>query len=192
MTTKRKTVTIMIGALILFIWNALSWMVLPFHSNTLKSIPENAFDTAMLQENLIEDGVYHYPGIPNDNSDESFKEMEHKLKAGPRITLMVYKKGETEFFNPKTLILNLVFNLLTVVVLLSIVSQFKNKAINNVIWKTRLIGLLIGLDSDLPQMNWYMFPVKYTFVNIMDHLVSFLLLGLLFGLFTFKNFAENE
>lgn len=183
---KRNILSIIFGTFILFSWNAISWMVLPFHSNTLNNIPESAFDSKMLQENLPEDGVYHYP------SDQGLKEFEHKLKEGPRITLMVYNKGDTEFFNPKTFVLNLVFNLLTAMVLLSIVRQFKNKSLNNIVWKTILIGLLIGLVSDLPQMNWYMFPINYTFVNIMDHLVSFLLLGFLFGLYTFKNYTEDE
>ncbi|GEM_PF-4753532 len=38
---KKKITTLTIGTLILFVWNAVSWMVLPFHSNSLKNIPES-------------------------------------------------------------------------------------------------------------------------------------------------------
>lgn len=189
---KRITISILIGTLILFIWNAISWMVLPFHSNTLINIPETAFDKKLLQESLPDDGVYHYPGIPEDSSVEGMTELENKLKEGPRITLMVYKKGETGFFNPKSFALNLLFNLLTVSILLTIVRQFQDKSIKNVLKNSILIGIMIGLVSDLPQMNWYMFPAKYTLTYVFDHITSFLFLGLLFGLYTFKTQDQNE
>ncbi|MBX2875777.1 MAG: hypothetical protein KTR30_26900, partial [Saprospiraceae bacterium] len=52
---------------------------------------------------------------------------------------------------------------------------------STVVMNSVLVGLLVSLVSDLPQMNWYMFSMDYTFANILDHLVSFTLLGILFG-----------
>lgn len=89
---KQKLISIVIGALILLIWNALSWMVLPFHSNTLNNIPETSFDSKLLQNSLPKNGVYHYPGLPENDSSESMQAMEAKFKEGPRITLMVFKR----------------------------------------------------------------------------------------------------
>lgn len=54
---KQKIVSLVAGTLILFVWNALSWMVLPFHSNTLNSIPDIAINTELLKEHLTKDGV---------------------------------------------------------------------------------------------------------------------------------------
>jgi hypothetical protein len=182
----RKVITIIAGAFILFGWNAISWMALPFHGNTLQSIPESAFDSELLEDNLPKDGVYHYPGLPKENTPSEFKALEKKLKEGPRITLMVFKKGSTEFFDPKSFALNFVFNLLTVLILLTVVQQLTNKSLRKILLTLLSIGLIVALTSDLPQMNWYMFPLEYTLVNVFDHLISFLLLGLLFGFYTFK------
>jgi MFS-type transporter involved in bile tolerance (Atg22 family) len=192
MPMKRKIITIAIGALILFIWNALSWMVLPFHSNTLNNIPETSIDSQLLQENLPKDGVYHYPGLPESQSTESMQAIEAKLKEGPRITLMVFKKGGTELFEAKTFAVSLLLNFLTVLVLLTIVNRMEDKSKKSVLFTTILIGLTIGLVSEFPQMNWYMFPLDYTIVNVTDHIISFFLVGLLFSFYTFKIDTKNE
>ena len=91
---KRKIVSLIAGTLILFVWSALSWMVLPFHSNTLNSIPDNAINAELLKEHLTKDGVYHYPGFPEEKTPQALKEMEKRIETGPRITLMVYWCGK--------------------------------------------------------------------------------------------------
>ena len=181
---KKRTLSIILGTLILFIWNAISWMVLPFHSNTLKNIPESALDARLLQEQLVEDGVYHYPGLPE--SPDQMSSIVDKLKEGPRITLMVYKQGSTELFDPKSFGLNLLFNILSVVILLSVVNKLNDKSLGKIIATTLSIGLIIAFMSDFPQMNWYMFPLEYTLTNVFDYLVSFGLIGLLFGFYTYR------
>ena len=186
MGTTKKIVTIIVGTIILFAWGILSWVILPFHANALNNIPEGAIDTKQLQDLLPHDGVYHYPGLPDNNKPEKWKELERKLSNGPRITLMVYKKGSTEYFDTKSFLLNLLYNFLTVVLLLVITSKVTRKSISNILLISLLIGLLIGFAVDMPEMNWYLFPMGYTLVTIFDHIFSMLLLGLFFGLYTFK------
>lgn len=183
---KHRIVTILLGTLLFFVWNAVSWTILPFHSNSLNNISDSAIDAAKLQKALPSDGVYHYPGLPDGNEVKDFSDLEKKLNTGPRITLMVFKKGATKLFDPKTLGLNLLFNFLTVVITFFIVYNIKNKSLKSIVITTSLIGLTIGLVSDLPQMNWYLFPVEYTLINVFDHIISFVLIGILFGLYTFK------
>lgn len=183
---RRRIITILLGTLIIFVWNAVSWTVLPFHSNSLNNIPKSAIDADKLQKVLPSDGVYHYPGLPDGNEVKDLADLEKKLNTGPRITLMVFKKGATNLFDPKTLGLNLLFNFLTVVITFFIVYNNKNKTLKNIVVTTSLIGLTIGLVSDLPQMNWYLFPLEYTLVNVFDHIIALVLIGFLFGLYTFK------
>jgi len=182
---KRKILTIILGTLIIFIWNAISWTLLPFHSDSLKNIPNSAFSAINFQENLPADGVYHYPGLPDGKEIKDFEEIENRLKKGPRITLMVVKKGATELIDPKTFGLNLIFNILAVLATYLIVSLIGNKNFKRVFLATVLVGITVALVSDLPQMNWYMFPLDYTLINVFDHIVAFSLLGLLFARYTF-------
>lgn len=183
---KRKIITLVLGTLILFIWNAVSWMALPFHSNALHTIPDSAIESETLKSVLQTDGIYHYPGFPEGESTESLEAIEQKLNEGPRITFMAYKAGSTELFDPKNFILNLLFNFLTVLLLLFLIEKQTDKTVKQVLISTLAIGLLIGFASDFPQMNWFMFPLEYTLPNVLDYLIAFTLIGLLFGMYTFK------
>ncbi len=183
---KKKIITLIIGTLAIFIWNAVSWTVLPLHSNSLNNIPDSVIDQQTFKSQLPESGIYHYPGLPEDYSEESIERIEKKLAEGPRITFMAYTNGSTKLFEMKAYAFNLAFNFISVLLLLFIVSKQHLKSLPNVLVTTISIGLLISFMSDLPQMNWFMFPLNYTLPNILDHLVSFTLLGLIFGSYTFK------
>jgi len=183
---KRKLISVFLGGLMLFMWNAISWMALPFHGDSLQNIPDSAINSKVLQEQLPADGVYHFPGMPGGVNNKSLSEIEEQLASGPRITLMVYKSGSSELFNPNTFLINLIFNLISVAILIMLLNRLAEKSFKNILTSLLMIGLLIGLMSDLPQMNWYMFPLSYTLVNVFDHIIALGLLSLLFSYYTFK------
>lgn len=186
---KRTVLTIVSGTLILFIWNAFSWMVLPFHEQSMHTIPDEALDTGKLQNQMAADGLYHYPGLPEDGSEGGLEEVKAKLATGPRITMMVYIAGGTPFMDPANFLWNLIFNLLTVLLLWALVNRLANKTLKNILWTTISVGLLVALMSDLPLLNWFMFPLDYILANILDYVVTMTLLGLLFSAYTFKTEA---
>ena len=184
---KQAIYSILSGTILLFIWNAVSWMVLPFHSNTLHTIPESVIQPAeALREAMPESGVYHYPGLPEGNSATAMEEIEAKLAEGPRITLMVYKNEPTELFELSSFIFSAVANLLTALIVFLIISRLGVASLRSAIVTCLLIGSVAAIVSDISQMNWYMFPLDYTLINVVDKLVAFGLLGLVFGWYVRK------
>jgi hypothetical protein len=183
---KRKIVSLIAGTLILFIWNAISWMVFPFHSNTLNSIPDNAINAELLRENLTKDGVYHYPGFPKEDTPQAISEMEKRIETGPRITLMVFKRGKTELFSMRSFLGSIAINIVTVLLLYSLIQISRVKTAKSILIMTFFVALIIGFASDFTQMNWYLFPLDYTLLNVLDHLIPFLLVGILFSKYSFK------
>ncbi|MCR9251193.1 MAG: hypothetical protein NXI20_12260 [bacterium] len=178
---KRTIISIVIGTVILFVWNAVSWMGLPFHSNTLNTLPESAINKSDMKQSMPESGVYHYPGLPDANN--SISDIEKKLAEGPRITLMVYKNSPTKLADPVSFLGSLIINLITVIFTFLVVSRFTP---GNVLIGTVMVGVVTILVSDFSQMNWFMFPLDYTIINAIDKLVAFVLLGVLFAKYTFK------
>ena len=161
-------------------------MVIPLHSNTLHSIPEGIIQPEEMKREMPESGVYHYPGMPESNDPALIEEVEHKLQAGPRITLLVYKNSPTTLFNGIDFAWGLVINLLTTILAFVIVSRLNAKSFRSVMLVSLSIGLVTALLSDISMMNWFMFPVDYTFASALDKIVSFALLGLLFSGYSFK------
>lgn len=183
----RIILSAILGTLLLFVWNAFSWTLLPFHTGAVNNLPAIVFDTANIQRIMPYDGVYQYPGQPEENTLENWAQLEEQVLRGPRITLMVYKAGSSKLFDPKTLITDAVIDFLAVMLLLVVLEKLQDKSMSS-IWSTCvIIGAIIGLVSDFAQMNWYLFPLDYTVAKAFDHLIAFTLLGLFFGAFTFKD-----
>lgn len=183
---KKLIITLLAGTFIFFVWNIISWMVLPFHSTSLNTIPESVIEAQQLKHELPEDGIYHYPGLPNNTSPEEIARIEHQLEKGPRITFMAFKSGSTELFEFKTFGINLMLNLLTVCLIFFVVKNQQEKSVKSIVLTTVALGLMIACASDFPQMNWFMFPLEFVLPNVFDHLMSCTLLGLLLGLYTFN------
>ena len=182
----RTLISIVLGTIILFVWNAVSWMGLPFHTNTLKNIPEEVVQPTVMKEAMPKSGVYHFPGLPANNSAEALKAVEDKLAEGPRITLMVYKNRPTKLFDPSTYLGSLFINFLSTIFAFLLLSRISTKNFSSIFSTAILLGVVTALVSDISQMNWFLFPLDYTIVNAMDKIISFALLGVLFGLYTFR------
>ncbi|MDP2234811.1 MAG: hypothetical protein Q8J88_00130 [Bacteroidales bacterium] len=183
---KRMIITLAAGTFILFLWNAISWMALPFHSKTLNTIPDNALNIDLMKEYLPEDGVYHYPGFPKEDSPEAFKEIEKRIETGPRITLMVFKRGKTTLFSLSSFLGSIAINFVTVLLLYLLMQLAQVQTTKSMLLMSLLVALIVGFASDMAQMNWYLFPLAYTLLNMIDHIMPFILIGLFFSKYTFK------
>ncbi|MEM6878286.1 MAG: hypothetical protein AAF544_07000 [Bacteroidota bacterium] len=181
--TRKSMIGLMLGTIVLFVWNAISWMILPFHSDTLNTLPEEMVINQRESQEL-EDGVYHYPGLPLDNSPESWQAIEQKLATGPRIPLLVYRSGPSNLFSSKTFLWSLFLNFLTVGICLLLIIRFNMKSRASVLIFCLGIGALTALVSDFGQMNWYLFPLDYTLVQVFDRLVSFFFLGIVLSFYS--------
>ncbi|SHG71165.1 hypothetical protein [Flagellimonas flava] len=188
---KKTIITLVLGTFLLFIWNAVSWMVLPFHSQTLNSLPENVLDVEALKQSDLKSGVYHYPGFPDSQSPKAMATMEQLLQSQPRIPFMVVKKEPTLLFDPVQFFWSLMINLVTVTLAYFLIKKLSPKNPKSIFLYALALGGIVALISDLSLMNWYFFPLDYTLVNLMDRIVSFGLLGVLFGIYTFKNTSDG-
>ena len=188
---KRAILSIIFGTIILFVWNAVSWMALPFHSSVMHTIPDNAMDFEHVKRSMPETGIYHFPGFPETNTPEAMAALETTLENGPRITMMAYINEPTTFFAPSTFLISLLSNFLTVLLILFIVSKLRVKNLKEMLTVTIVLAVIAALVGDIATMNWYLFPFDYTMINILDKIIGFMLLGLLFGLYTIRGQVQT-
>lgn len=174
---KKKILAVVIATLVLFLWNAISWMALPFHSQSLSTLPDRVVKFTELSSIRLEEGVYHYPGLPEDNSPEAMQRLHQKLKDGPQIPLMVFKPGPSELFNPVDFLVSLLLNLGTAGVVFIILKALKPSGLKQTITHCAMLGLLIAVMSDLALMNWYRLPWSFVWPSIADHVVGLVMAG---------------
>ena len=59
----------LVAALVVSVVLTISWMALPFHTDSMSNIPADALDTAKMKEEMPEGGFYHFPGMPDGSQD---------------------------------------------------------------------------------------------------------------------------
>lgn len=178
MKKDKLTISIVISTFILTVWSAVSWTILPFHSNSLKNLNDQVIDVRAMQ-GLIANGVYHYPGLPSGNSKESWASVEAKLKTGPRITLMVYHNEGSSLFDLKSFGLSILFNFITSVLLVLTITLTASNKTSTILTQIFVIGLISYFSKSLPFLVWFQFPIDFIIPDLIDTLISFSLVAIL-------------
>lgn len=178
--TYNKIIAIIIATLALFFWNAASWMALPFHNQSLKTLPDQVLKFSEISTFKLEEGVYHYPGIPQDNSNESLKKIKEKLNDGPRIPIMVYRSGPTSLFDPMDFFVSFLSNLFVVVCVFLLMASQNTYTWTSVIINGILIGVIVSTAAEISKMNWFDLPWSFTLPYILDHLIGILIISVVY------------
>src|ERR1041384_1396479 len=129
---KKHIIAAIIGTLILFGWQALSWMALPVHKHTLKYAPRQDEIIQSLSTTITEEGFYGVPG--HDPSKEmSMKEMEaaSNQMIGKPWALVLYNssfQGMTGSNLAGGIFMNLIAVVLVIILLVTCKAQEKSFA----------------------------------------------------------------
>jgi hypothetical protein len=171
---KNLIIAIILGTLALFIWNAVSWMVLGLHDNTLKNIPESVVEAGDMKNAMPEPGVYHYPGLAEDADWEA---VTQKMQEGPVISLLVFLPEGTTPFSPKSFLISFLLNLLAVGMAAYFLMQTKLSSFQSKALFVGLLGVFAGVVVELPTGSWYGFPAFYLTIQMIDYIVGWFLVG---------------
>jgi hypothetical protein len=76
---KKWIIGSIVGAILIFAWQSLSWMILGVHDSTMKYTPAQDEIMKVLSSNITEEGMYMMPSAPTQKEQEAkAKEMEGK------------------------------------------------------------------------------------------------------------------
>jgi len=90
----RILVATLAGAVVLFIWNMMAWMMLPLHVPTISQLPDEDAVVEMLQAQELETGVYMVPwGAEEDFADPESTFMQRHTN-GPIFSIYYSKEGQ--------------------------------------------------------------------------------------------------
>jgi len=169
-----------LGGLLVFIWSAISHMVLPIGAMGLKTIPssEDAVLTA-LKSNIQQPGLYFMPGYdmsrkPTEAEQTAFNA---KYEAGPTAFLVYHPTGQKPM-SPWQLIRQALFNILCGLIAAFIISTTVASLTTRGVM-VMLMGLFAWLAFSVPHWNWYRFPAAFTIGEGLDEVIGWLLGGFL-------------
>jgi hypothetical protein len=185
---KRILIGGIVGGIALFCWGALSHMVLQLGDVGIQSLPGEEAGLSALRGVAKDPGLYFFPGVdmkalqamPKDQRDAAEKAWTEKWRAGPRGLLIIHpEKTESEPMTAGTLARQFGTDVTSCLLVAFLMSQLSTKT--RYLCRVGFgatIGFLTAWVICVPYWNWYGFPGNFTFAQIADRTIGFLIAGL--------------
>jgi hypothetical protein len=176
----RKVAGSVLGAVVVFVWMGISWMVLPWHTLDYKSF--NSDGQAMVGAIASEapaSGLYMIPNFSGDNQQDKAKHQAwaEKAKQGPFVFMNIRKEGTMWDMNT-ALAVEFVIILLGAFMIAWMLSKVLVQGIMQ-----RAVFVMIAATAgtflaNASHWNWWAFPIGTTAINIVDVAIGWFFAGL--------------
>lgn len=176
----RKIIAAVVGAIIVFVWTGLSWMVFPWHNWDVKAFKdEGKIVSEALKTQTNGAGLYMIPYCdPKEAKDEQKKkEWEQKAKQGPFAYMSVRPDGIQ--WDMK-MALAIQFGISFVVALIAaVLLGFSNTtSLIGRAWFVTFAVTAGAVLTNLSNWTWWGIPTTATLVNIADVVIAWYFAGL--------------
>lgn len=173
---KKYLVGSLVGAIILFAWQALSWMMLPVHDKTMKYTPAQDQIMTTLSANITEEGMYMLPSAPTKKEQQ---DMMKSMEGKPWATVIYHKSLSTDM--TMMMIRGFLVNVFLVISLIYILTRGSIPIARRVFSGSVALGLLTFLWGPYTGHIWFELPWHMIWGDLIDALVAWGLCGLWLG-----------
>jgi hypothetical protein len=175
---KKIIIASLVGAVILFAYQAASWMVSPIHKNSMKYTPKQDTIIGVLQSTLTEDAVFMVPSCPPGTSQAEMEKMQETMIGKPWAT--IYYHPEMKNNMGKSMALGFLIDLIAVLIVAWILGKGRTifATFGSRWWLVFCFGIFLLMQSALMQWNWFQAPCNYITGEIVDALLAWALTGL--------------
>lgn len=165
------------GGVVMFIWGAVSHMVLPIGTIGLKTLPGEGPVLEALTTAIPEDGLYFFPGMDfsKDQTEEEQAAWEARYRSGPAGLLLFHPHGGAPL-EASHLLIEFLSNVLASAVA-AFVASLLAASLGRRTLAIALLGLLAWLSISASYWNWYGFPGDFILAEGFDQVVGWLLAG---------------
>ncbi len=178
---KKTIIGVIVGALILFIWQFISWAAVNLHSNTQQYTPKQTEILKYLGDNL-EEGFYYLPGSAPGTSSEEMQKQYEESNGKPWAQIYYHKALDTGM--GMNLLRGMVVDILAVLLLVFLLQKMGNPSFQTIVLSSLSVGLIGYLSVTYVNSIW--FQTK-TLVDLLDAVVSWGAIGLWLGFWLRRN-----
>ncbi len=170
------------GAVVYFVWQMLTWMLIPIHGPTISALPNEVAVRDALVEQNIDSGVYI---VPFGNSDEDMMDPESEFmkrhKAGPIFAIYYHKEG-LEPMSMSVLGIGFLTDFLGATIAASLlccaVGGCCCRTYQQRVGFVTALGVFLALMGHVAYYNWMHFHPYYTAMFVVDVMIGWFLAGL--------------
>lgn len=181
----------LIGAVVIFAWNFVSWVVLPWHNDTISTLPDEAQTTSALKAAIGERGFYAFPMMgPEGPDDEDYKQ---RHREGPIGHLVIVPEGGA-VMPPSKMAISFAGNFLAALLAAMLLHPAASRGLGlpgRFVFVAGL-GLFVGVVRDLANWTWWYYPDDFTVVSLADQVVTWALAAIPIALIVRRRKVATE
>jgi hypothetical protein len=174
---KKLIIGALVGGILVFLWQSLSWTVLNLHAKEYLKAPNQENVINFLNSQLTEDGQYMIPRSDENASSEEMEKMQKEMQGKPWAVVNFHKAYATD------MMANIIRGLIVAIIAAFFVTWVLMKNTNSSFLITFISSLLIGVAGYLyipyAGHTWFETPGETT--NLIDAIVSWGLCGIWLG-----------
>lgn len=175
MFNKNFVISLLGATVIMFVYQAMSWMVLPIHTNSFKIAKQE--DTVLTVLEGLEEGVYMMPGHSQDMSNEEMEQMDREMAGKPWAEVTYHKAWDSSMGG--AMARGFLFNIISVCIVLWIMQKTAGrvKTFGDKFITITLLGVFMVFQINLMDWNWMHTPMHYVIPEIIDNILGWSLCG---------------
>ncbi len=176
---KKWLIGSLVGAILVFLWQFLSWTMLGIHKEAAKYHPSQDSIMSVLSSTTTEDGSYMLPGPKPGTSRKEHQEMAKQMEGKPWASVIYHK--EFHYSMTKPMIRGFLIDLFLVFSLIYILTRGGTPPAYRVLAGSVAVGLFTFLWGPYTGHNWFDLPMSMIKGDLIDALVAWGLCGAWLG-----------
>lgn len=174
---KKTLIASIVGGIILFMWQFLSWTILNLHGPSQQYTPNQDSILNMLKTNLDKEGGYYLPTAPPGTSFEGMEKIATENIGKPWASIQYH--AALEYNMGLNMIRGLIADIFILWLLCWILGKLANNNFSTTFVSALFVGLIVYLNSSYTGHIWYpSFDIR---AYLIDAVVSWGLVGLWLG-----------
>jgi hypothetical protein len=180
--TKSLILGTILGGLMAFLWSSVSWEIIGWHEKTMVGFQNEDEVSAVIAAHATRDGTYMLPSVPPtagmtpEQKKSALAVLMQKMQTGPIMVAALRRGGFGSY--GRGLIVQLLSLMAAAFLLTWLLLQTTGLSYARRVAFLATAGLAASVIVDLPNWNWWGFSGAYTFVNLADSMLTWLIAGL--------------
>ena len=176
---KKTIIGGIVGGILIFVWQTLSWTVLDLHRPGQDFTPKQDSIISYLNSQFNEDGAYMVPSIPKGASSEEMEQIMKDHYGKPWAEIQYHSK--MEYNMPMNMLRGLLVDIVIVIMLCWLLAKYGNNSMGKTFISCLFVGFISFLNIIYTKDIWYhVFDVN---AYMIDTVVSWGLCGIWLGWF---------
>ncbi len=153
---KKTIIAAIVGGIIIFLWQFLSWGILDLHKSAYRYTANQAVLLDALEKNLPEEGGYYLPKIADNSSSEEWDKAMKESDGKPWATIQYHKVAQ---MNPTAMMKNMARGLVVDIIMIWlfcwILGKMNMAGFSTIFTSCIMMGFIVFFNTAYTGNIWY-------------------------------------